>query len=178
MPCRVLSHPDAIPQAKRSKHHQPPAKSFLDSSLVGERSEGLRGVVTQRNCSGITGTEGLSLDGDGLASGLGLLLRLSVGLHSLQEILSRSGRLDVLDSDVDSLLDVSVLDLLVDDDTDSGLGDVVDDTSLSVVDLEGHTISTVSPRSFDRPILDFAGSEECVAKSWGSLTPSERHRSP
>jgi len=46
----------------------------------------------------------------------------------------------VLDSEVNSLFDVSVLDLLVDDDTNRALRNVVDDASLSVVNLMGHSL--------------------------------------
>ena len=42
---------------------------------------------------------------------------------------------NVLDADVDSLLDVSVADLSVEDNADSVLGHVVDDACLSVVDF-------------------------------------------
>lgn len=65
---------------------------------------------------------------------LRLLLQLGVGLHAAHELLSRSGQGNVLDAEVDTLLDVAVLDLLVDDDTDCALGNVVDNTGLSVVD--------------------------------------------
>jgi hypothetical protein len=147
-PCHAqfLSHPDAIPQIKRSKHHQTPQISFLlDRGLVSERGNSHGRVVGERQCVSLTRSNGLTLDLNNGAAGLGLTLGLGVSLDSAEEVLTRSGLRDVLDSDVDSLLDVSVLDLLVDDDTDSGLGDVVDDTSLSMVDLEGHTAIVVSP---------------------------------
>lgn len=46
----------------------------------------------------------------------------------------------MLDSQVHSLLDVPMLDLLVDDHTDGTLRNVVDDASLSVVHLVWHTV--------------------------------------
>lgn len=82
----------------------------------------------------------MPLDLDDGALGLGLGLQGGVLLHSAQEVLSGSRQTDVLDAEVDTLLDVSVLDPLVDDDTDSGLGHVVNDTGLAVVDLVGHAI--------------------------------------
>lgn len=71
---------------------------------------------------------------------LRLALLESVVLDAGDEFLSGSGVVDVFDADVYSLLDVFTSDALVDDDTDGGFGDVVDDTGLAVEDLEGHTI--------------------------------------
>lgn len=139
---RFFPYPDAIPPSKKKQAPPPNPQQnpFLDRSLVGERSEGLGRVVGEGDCLGVAGTGGLALDRDGDTVGLGLLLGLGVGLDPLEEVLTGSRGLDVLDSDVDSLLEVSVLDLLVDNDANSGLGDVVDDTSLAVVHLVGHTV--------------------------------------
>ena len=44
----------------------------------------------------------------------------------------------MLQSDIHALLNVSVADLLVENDADGGFRDVVDDAGLAVVDLVGH----------------------------------------
>jgi hypothetical protein len=103
--------------------------------VVGDRCDALGLVLLSADGAGLAGLVGLALEEDGGALLLGLALLLGVGLDADDELLTRAGETDVLDAEVDALLDVAVADLLVDDDTDSGLGDVVDDTSLSVVVL-------------------------------------------
>jgi hypothetical protein len=84
---------------------------------------------------GLSGLDGLPLEDDLFTSLGGLDLLLGVGLDSVQELLSALGVLDVLDSDVDSLLHVSTVDDLVGNDSNTSGRDVVDDTGLSVVDF-------------------------------------------
>lgn len=113
----------------------------LDESLVSKRSNGERvvGLVDGKGL-GLSGGAGLSSELDNLVLGLGLLSLEIVGLDSVKELLSALGVLDVLDSEVDSLLHESVANNLVDDDANSGLGHVVDDSSSAVVELVGHTL--------------------------------------
>ena len=59
-------------------------------------------------------------------------MRLVVPLDTVKELLPAFRVTDVLDTDVHALLDVAVADDLVDDDTDSVGGDIVDDTSATV----------------------------------------------
>lgn len=66
-----------------------------------------------------------------------LLLRLSllgrIALHPVQKLLPTFGVFDVFHSQVDSLFKVSTVDNLVTDDSDTSGGDVVDDSSFTVV---------------------------------------------
>ncbi|GAO50350.1 hypothetical protein G7K_4477-t1 [Saitoella complicata NRRL Y-17804] len=110
----------------------------LDEGLVGLGVDSLGGVLSGLDEAGLTGLSRETLELNELAVG-GLLL-LSVQLDTLDEVLAGTGVLDVLNADVDTLLHVAVADNLVADNTDGGLGDVVDDTSLTVVVLVGHTL--------------------------------------
>jgi hypothetical protein len=60
---------------------------------------------------------------------LGFLLLLGVGDNTIQKFLTALGVLDVFNTDVDTLLQITVTNVLVNENTDSRLGDVVDDTS-------------------------------------------------
>jgi hypothetical protein len=110
---------------------------------------------------------------------LRLLLQLGVGLNTADKLLAGAGQGDVLDTEVDTLLDVTVLDLLVDDNTDSRLGDVVDDAGLSVIDLVWHTV--YSQHKFLYISLVLSDSRRPHRVRWclmKLLTPFEQHRWP
>jgi hypothetical protein len=62
-------------------------------------------------------------------SSLGFLLLLSVGLDTVQEFLTALGVSDVFNTDINTLFNVAVTNDLVNNNTDRGLGNVVDDTS-------------------------------------------------
>lgn len=147
----AVSEPHAKTKASiRDVNHQNPVSTpenptltlsrLLNGGLVCNRGQGLGAVFLEGDLSCLAGQGGLSLHLDGRALSLCFSLQRGVLLDSAQETLAGSGRLDVLDAEVDALLNVSVLDLLVDDDTDGGLSDVVDDTGLAVVDLVGHAV--------------------------------------
>ena len=124
-------------------------KGILDSGLVRYRRHRLRRVVLRRDGLRTAGEDGLTLQVDTLykqrpaamrnntgrhTSVLTALLlrcnvRIVVALDTVKELLPALRVPDVLHTDVDALLNVAVADDLVDDDTDSAGGHVVDDTS-------------------------------------------------
>lgn len=112
----------------------------LDGGIVSNRVERDRGVALSGDDVSSDGESGLTTKLNGLALGSSLSTLHLVGLHTVQEVLTALGVLDMLDTDVDALLHVTVANNLVNQDTDRGLSDVVDDTSLTVVVLVGHTL--------------------------------------
>lgn len=109
----------------------------LDRGLVCYRDNILWLVVLGADGPRLSGLSRLSLEVEVLASLLCLALLGGVALDTSKELVPGAGVTDVLDADVDALLHVAVADLSVEDDTDGGLGDVVDNSGLAVVDLVG-----------------------------------------
>lgn len=112
--------------------------------IVWDWGNGLRHVVLGADGPRLPWSDRLSLQVHVDTLLLSLALLDSVLLYPANEFLSRAGVRNVLDADVDALLHVLVVDTLVDDDTDGGLGYVVDNTGLSVENLEGHTVKLFS----------------------------------
>ena len=142
----------------------------LDRGLVCDRYNSLRYVLLHRNGSRLPWHQWLSLQVYVGTISLRLLLELGIGLDSADELLSRSGKGNVLDSEVDALLDITVLDLLVDDNTDGALGDVVDDSGLSVVNLVGHTVDC-QPLPLPNPYAIFPAIVSQICADVGSTNP-------
>ncbi len=78
---------------------------------------------------------------------------------SVQEFLSAGGKSEMLDSDVESLGDDSVSDLLVDDDAQSSGVDVENCTGSAVVVLVWHTFVDGTIADDIDNISDFVGGE-------------------
>lgn len=133
------------------KAHSPNAKPEsgslrLDGGLVRHGHHGQRDVVLDADGVGGTGLSRHTLEQDVLALLLGLALLGSVRLDTVQELLTALGVLDVLHTQIDALLQVSAVDDLVADDTDTARGDVVDDAGLAVV-VCGRSEARASERS-------------------------------
>lgn len=165
--------------------------SPLNVGVVGDGDNGLGGVTGLGDQVAVTGTNSLALQVDVDALLLGLTLLEGVLLDTVDELLAGAGVLDVLNADADALLEVAVVDALVEEDTDGGLGDVVDDTGLTVVNLVGHTVQSLSycvPSKGKMCVcrLDFlVDLTLLIACNWANkgkgnirivLTPSGRHR--
>lgn len=124
---------------------------------------------------------------------LGLYLLRSVVLNTVDKLSPALGVVDVFDANVDTLLEIAVADLFVDDDTKGGPGDVVNNTGLTVVDLVGHTnwemirsaVLFLEMREHpERKIIPGRSKElrrfQVSLGSWNvfRLTPSGRHHWP
>jgi len=117
---------------------------FISLKQVTER-KGLDGgdlSISSRSSKEVSlpGCLGVTLQVNLLASLTSSLLGGLVGLDTLKDLLLTLGLADVLDTDVDTLLEDTSIDELVHTNTDSGLGDVENDTSTSVVVLVRHTL--------------------------------------
>ena len=119
-------------KVKRNKTWVHSKRSSSDGGLVRNGRERLRRVVLGGDgvCGG--GEDGEALEVYALALCLCLCVELAVALDAVDELLPALGVPDVLNTDVYSLLDVSVANNLVDDDTNGTGGDVVDDTSATI----------------------------------------------
>jgi len=82
-----------------------------------------------------------------------LPLLLRVPLHAREKLVSAAGFANVLDANVDALLNVPVADLSVEDHAERGLGDVVYDTGLAVVDFVGLRDMSADTGNADVPTL-------------------------
>lgn len=138
------------PPRRKNPEHQTTTESFrLDMGVVRDRGDGLGDVGIHGDEVTLTGHGGLTLEVEVDTLLMGLALLLGILLDTIDEILTGTRVLDVLDPDADALLDVAVADDLVQEDTDGGLGHVVDNAGLAVVDLVGHTVFCLSFSDLD-----------------------------
>ena len=107
---------------------------------VGENVGRLDGILGELNVSALSRLLGLSLGGNDLSVLFGLGFLFIVFDNSFEESESAVGVSNVFNSDMDSLLDLSVSDLFMDDNSNRPGVDVENSSSSSVVELVRHTL--------------------------------------
>lgn len=116
-----------------------------------------------------SGSQRLSLGGDYNSCFLSLGLLDLVLLDSLEESQSGVGVSQMLDSHVDFLHQLSLLDLLLDDHTDSSGVDVEDFSGSTVVELVGHSLVNGSVND-DINVVSLFVLLQIVADSHGAVS--------
>jgi len=112
----------------------------LNGSVVRNRSQSDGGVGLGGNGVGFAGSDRQSLQLNFLSLLLGLLFQSGIFFYSSQEVITAFRVFDVLDSQVDTLFEITVANNLVDDYSDGSGSNVVHDTSAAVVVFVGHTL--------------------------------------
>ena len=116
----------------------------LNGGLVRNWCDCFRQVVLDVDSRGTTWLGWLSLKMNVYTVGLCSPHLLRVRLDTLHECLPALGVLDVLDTNVDTLLHVAVSHNFVDNHTNGRLGDVIHNAGLSMVVLMRHTVWRIS----------------------------------
>lgn len=111
----------------------------LDELLISNGNNTDRGVVLGGDHVSGTRSSGLTLQADLHSISTSLSTSLVVSTGTLQKVITALAVVDVLNTNIDTLLHVTITDLLVNNHTDGMRGHIENNTGLSMVELVRHT---------------------------------------